>query len=129
GRLRDSRIDPARRDWRARHRVRVRPHRERDGPWARAAPRAARALRGEPRVRVSSGRPPGPEALPAVPAAAVSASPGLREMPQSSVLDAVCVVLFEPQDPINIGAVVRAMKNMGVHELRLVSPVEYEPNR
>jgi TrmH family RNA methyltransferase len=46
-----------------------------------------------------------------------------------SLLDAVRVVLFEPQDPINIGAVVRAMKNMGVHRLRLVRPVEYEPNR
>jgi tRNA/rRNA methyltransferase/tRNA (cytidine32/uridine32-2'-O)-methyltransferase len=50
-------------------------------------------------------------------------------MPGSPILDAACVVLFEPQDPINIGAVVRAMKNMGVHDLRLVNPVEYEPNR
>ena len=46
-----------------------------------------------------------------------------------SLLDAVRVVLYEPQDPINIGAVVRAMKNMGVSDLRLVRPVEYEPNR
>src|SRR5688500_2622096 len=46
-----------------------------------------------------------------------------------SLLDQVRVVLYEPQDPINIGAVVRAMKNMGVHDLRLVRPVEYEPNR
>src|SRR5215210_3391258 len=46
-----------------------------------------------------------------------------------SVLGAVCVVLFEPQDPINIGAVVRAMKNMGVRDLRLVNPVYYEANR
>lgn len=50
-------------------------------------------------------------------------------MSASSVLDAVCVVLYEPQDPINIGAVVRVMKNMGVRDLRLVRPVEYEPNR
>jgi len=46
-----------------------------------------------------------------------------------SPLDAVCVVLFEPQDPINIGATVRAMKNMGARDLRLVRPCEYEPNR
>jgi TrmH family RNA methyltransferase len=46
-----------------------------------------------------------------------------------SFLDAVRVVLYEPQDPINIGAVVRAMKNMGVSQLRLVRPVEYDPNR
>jgi len=46
-----------------------------------------------------------------------------------SALDAVRVVLYEPQDPINIGAVVRAMKNMGVSRLRLVRPVPYDPNR
>jgi tRNA/rRNA methyltransferase/tRNA (cytidine32/uridine32-2'-O)-methyltransferase len=45
------------------------------------------------------------------------------------LLDAVRVVLYEPQDPINIGAVVRAMKNMGVQDLRLVRPVDYDPNR
>jgi len=59
----------------------------------------------------------------------VSSRPVLHEMSESSVLDAVCVVLFEPQDPINIGAVVRAMKNMGVGDLRLVNPVKYELNR
>ena len=32
----------------------------------------------------------------------------------STLLDSVIVVLFEPQNPINIGATVRAMKNMGV---------------
>ena len=44
----------------------------------------------------------------------------------SSVLDAVIVVLYEPQDPVNIAATIRAMKNMGVSRLRLVRPVEYE---
>ena len=46
-----------------------------------------------------------------------------------SALDNVCVVLVEPQDPVNIAAVVRAMKNMGVHQLRLVNPVDYDPSR
>jgi TrmH family RNA methyltransferase len=46
-----------------------------------------------------------------------------------SALDNVCVVLVEPQDPVNIAAVVRAMKNMGVRQLRLVDPVEYDPSR
>jgi tRNA/rRNA methyltransferase/tRNA (cytidine32/uridine32-2'-O)-methyltransferase len=46
-----------------------------------------------------------------------------------SLLENVCVVLDEPQDPVNIAAVVRAMKNMGVHQLRLVRPVEYDPTR
>lgn len=49
-------------------------------------------------------------------------------MPES-VLDRVRVVLFEPQNPVNIAAVVRAMKNMGVSALRLVRSVEYDPYR
>ena len=47
----------------------------------------------------------------------------------STLLDSVIVVLFEPQNPINIGATVRAMKNMGVSRLRLVNPVEYDAIR
>jgi tRNA/rRNA methyltransferase/tRNA (cytidine32/uridine32-2'-O)-methyltransferase len=47
----------------------------------------------------------------------------------ASLLDRVRVVLYEPQNPINIAAVVRAMKNMGVSTLRLVRPVEYDPYR
>ncbi|HUF28833.1 MAG TPA: TrmH family RNA methyltransferase [Gemmatimonadaceae bacterium] len=46
-----------------------------------------------------------------------------------SLLDAVHVVLFEPQDHVNIAGTVRAMKNMGVHRLRLVRPVDYDPER
>ncbi|GAC1517183.1 MAG: RNA methyltransferase [Gemmatimonadaceae bacterium] len=46
-----------------------------------------------------------------------------------SKLAAVRVVLFEPQDYVNIGAIVRAMKNMGAAHLRLVRPVEYDPYR
>ncbi|MBX6331102.1 MAG: tRNA (cytosine(32)/uridine(32)-2'-O)-methyltransferase TrmJ [Gemmatimonadaceae bacterium] len=41
----------------------------------------------------------------------------------------VVVVLDEPQDPVNIAATVRAMKNMGAATLRLVRPVEYDPTR
>lgn len=46
-------------------------------------------------------------------------------MPES-LLDSVVVVLYEPQDPVNIAATVRAMKNMGASRLRLVRPVAYE---
>ena len=46
-----------------------------------------------------------------------------------SRLSRVAVVLVEPQDPVNIAATVRAMKNMGVSDLRLVRPVAYEPDR
>jgi tRNA/rRNA methyltransferase/tRNA (cytidine32/uridine32-2'-O)-methyltransferase len=44
-------------------------------------------------------------------------------------MDRVAIVLYEPQDPVNIAAVVRAMKNMGVADLRLVRPVPYEAER
>src|SRR5829696_1692303 len=46
-----------------------------------------------------------------------------------SRLSKIKVVLYEPQDPINIGATIRAMKNMGVHTLRLVRPVAYDRYR
>src|SRR4051812_15274383 len=46
-----------------------------------------------------------------------------------SVLAQVHVVLFEPQNQVNIAAVIRAMKNMGLSSLRLVRPVEYDPYR
>lgn len=46
-----------------------------------------------------------------------------------SLLSSVVVVLFEPLDPVNIAATIRAMKNMGVASLRLVRPVKYDPNR
>ncbi len=45
------------------------------------------------------------------------------------LLDHVVVVLYEPQDPVNIAATVRAMKNMGIRTLRLVSPVTYDAER
>jgi len=47
----------------------------------------------------------------------------------SSVLSAVRVILYEPQDPVNIAATVRAMKNMGCSDLYLVRSVEYDPWR
>jgi tRNA/rRNA methyltransferase/tRNA (cytidine32/uridine32-2'-O)-methyltransferase len=38
----------------------------------------------------------------------------------------IVVVLDEPQDLVNIAAVVRAMKNFGLRDLRLVRPAEYD---
>ncbi|HSA56871.1 MAG TPA: TrmH family RNA methyltransferase [Gemmatimonadaceae bacterium] len=46
-------------------------------------------------------------------------------MPESH-LDAVRVVLYEPQDLVNVAATVRAMKNMGVRDLRLVRAAEFD---
>ncbi len=40
-------------------------------------------------------------------------------------LNNIHVVLVEPKNPGNIGASVRAMKNMGINHLRLVNPVDY----
>jgi tRNA/rRNA methyltransferase/tRNA (cytidine32/uridine32-2'-O)-methyltransferase len=39
------------------------------------------------------------------------------------------VVLYEPQDPVNIAATIRAMKNMGCPNLFLVRSVAYDPWR
>lgn len=50
-------------------------------------------------------------------------------MGSRQVLDRVIVVLNEPQDPVNIGAVVRAMKNMGLNRLHLVRPGGFDPYR
>jgi len=41
----------------------------------------------------------------------------------------VLVVLHEPQDLVNIVHVVRALKNFGFRDLRLVSPREYDAHR
>lgn len=50
--------------------------------------------------------------------------PGARE-----ALANVVVVLNEPQDVVNVAAVVRAMKNMGLSRLRLVRPADFDEYR
>lgn len=44
-------------------------------------------------------------------------------------LDRIVVVLWQPQDPVNIAASIRAMKNFGLRRLRLVAPAVWEPWR
>ena len=44
-------------------------------------------------------------------------------------LDGIVLVLHEPQDLVNIAGTARAMMNMGLGRLRLVSPAEYDPYR
>lgn len=46
-------------------------------------------------------------------------------MPESR-LERVRVVLYEPQDLVNVAATVRAMKNMGVRDLVLVRAAEFD---
>ena len=48
---------------------------------------------------------------------------------ETSILSSVRVILYEPQDPVNIAATIRAMKNMGCRDLYLVKSVEYDPWR
>jgi TrmH family RNA methyltransferase len=47
-------------------------------------------------------------------------------MPLFGKLDQLCVVLVATRNPLNIGAVARAMSNFGFSNLRLVNP--YEPS-
>lgn len=44
-------------------------------------------------------------------------------------LDHIAIILVEPQIPENIGAVVRAMHNMGLSQLVLVNPKNYDLSR
>src|SRR6266480_7799216 len=46
-----------------------------------------------------------------------------------TVRPSIVVVLHEHQDLVNIAHVVRALKNFGFRDLRLVSPREYDPYR
>src|SRR5271165_2421922 len=43
-------------------------------------------------------------------------------MPEHSELDGLAVLLVRPRNPLNIGAVARAMSNFGAHRLRVVNP-------
>ena len=47
-------------------------------------------------------------------------------IPQHHLDGNIIIVLDRPQNPANIGAVVRAMKNMAVGTLRLVNPAPFE---
>ncbi len=40
----------------------------------------------------------------------------------SAIFSNIIVVLYQPKDPINIGTTLRAMRNMGFNQLRLVEP-------
>ncbi|MGD2216867.1 MAG: TrmJ/YjtD family RNA methyltransferase [Gemmatimonadales bacterium] len=50
-------------------------------------------------------------------------------MGSRQALQRVIVVLDEPRDPVNIGMVVRTMKNMGLSRLRLVRAGGFDPHR
>jgi len=52
-------------------------------------------------------------------------SPDSLESAGRRALDRIVVVLYQPQDLVNIALVVRAMKNMDLTRLCLVSPAEF----
>lgn len=50
-------------------------------------------------------------------------------MALSSVLDNIVIVLDSPKNVVNIANVIRVMMNMGLSQLRLVNPEEYDVHR
>ncbi|MCP4404089.1 MAG: RNA methyltransferase [bacterium] len=46
-----------------------------------------------------------------------------------SIFSNILVILYQPKDPINIGTTLRAMKNMGLNQLRVVEPAADDPWR
>lgn len=43
----------------------------------------------------------------------------------SALLDQLCIVMIQTSHPGNIGSAARAMKTMGIHDLRLVNPTRF----
>ncbi|MEZ4681224.1 MAG: RNA methyltransferase [Caldilineaceae bacterium] len=58
----------------------------------------------------------------------MTANPCYTNPLNTTPLAAIAVVLHRPQEAVNVGAVVRAMKNMGVNDLRLVQPADFDRN-
>jgi TrmH family RNA methyltransferase len=44
-------------------------------------------------------------------------------------LDNVVIVLYQPQDVVNVAAIIRVMSNFGLSHLRLVEPAAFDPYR
>lgn len=53
----------------------------------------------------------------------------MQEQPGHSVLDNIVVILYQPQDVVNVGAVIRVMSNFGLKRLRLVEPAAWDAYR
>ncbi|MFP4159539.1 MAG: TrmH family RNA methyltransferase, partial [Desulfobacterales bacterium] len=50
-------------------------------------------------------------------------------MKQNADLEKIAIVLNRPRNPENIGAAARAMHNMGLRDLVLVNPENFDPER
>jgi tRNA/rRNA methyltransferase len=55
--------------------------------------------------------------------------PQTSEHDDRHALDGIVVVLWQTQDYVNIAGTIRAMKNFGLRNLRLVAPAEWDPWR
>ncbi|MFZ5622728.1 MAG: RNA methyltransferase [Pseudomonadota bacterium] len=44
-------------------------------------------------------------------------------------IDSVAIVLYQPQDVVNVAAIIRVMSNFGLTQLRLVEPAAFDPYR
>jgi tRNA/rRNA methyltransferase len=55
--------------------------------------------------------------------------PRPASLPELKAHDRFHVVLVEPGDSLNVGAVARAMSNLGFRNLHLVAPPRYDPQR
>ncbi|HWI52570.1 MAG TPA: TrmH family RNA methyltransferase [Symbiobacteriaceae bacterium] len=45
------------------------------------------------------------------------------------VLQNVAVILYQPQDVVNVAAIIRVMSNFGLTDLRLIEPAAFDPYR
>ncbi|HYF76414.1 MAG TPA: RNA methyltransferase [Symbiobacteriaceae bacterium] len=41
----------------------------------------------------------------------------------------IAVILYQPQDVVNVAAIIRVMSNFGLHDLRLIEPAAFDPYR
>src|SRR4051812_6346903 len=53
----------------------------------------------------------------------------MDELNYSAALDNIVVVLYQPQDVVNVGGVIRVMSNFGLKRLRLVEPAAFDAYR
>lgn len=49
--------------------------------------------------------------------------------PYDPAIESVVVVLYQPQDVVNVAAIIRVMSNFGLSQLRLVEPAAFDPYR
>jgi TrmH family RNA methyltransferase len=59
----------------------------------------------------------------------MSEEPIVNQGENSSIVNNIVVVLYQPQDIVNVGGIVRVMSNFGLSRLRLVEPAAWDAYR